>query len=194
MRGRCSALVCNSCNSTRWWENPVRLLSRTFAAHTGRRGVLFPILLLFSVCSQSLRPSTMLKSMLFDQSVMPGTFLFFVLTILKSRKRRGTVTTTKPHQYWCVYDYEGTLKQFNNLSTRMLRTKSTQRKVSASHPFGQSTVALVHRGEDSSKAPHLFATKSLLDCCQSALAFQWSSHSSSCSLSSNVQCPLFFFV
>ena len=30
------------------------------------------------------------------------------------RRRRGSVTTRKPHQYWCVHDYEGTLKQFNN--------------------------------------------------------------------------------
>ena len=29
-------------------------------------------------------------------------------------RRRGSVTTKKPHHYWCVYDYEGMLKQFNN--------------------------------------------------------------------------------
>ena len=30
------------------------------------------------------------------------------------RWRHGSVTTRKPQQYWCVYDYERTLNQFNN--------------------------------------------------------------------------------
>ena len=34
------------------------------------------------------------------------------------RKRRGSVTTRKPHQYLCVYVYERTLKQWNKGSER----------------------------------------------------------------------------
>ena len=42
------------------------------------------------------------------------------------RRRRGSVTTRTPRRYWCVYDYEGTLKQVNN--TFHTRAKeSTQR-------------------------------------------------------------------
>ena len=39
------------------------------------------------------------------------------------------MTTRKPHQYWCVYDYEGTVKQFNDTSTRMLRTTNTKARL-----------------------------------------------------------------
>ena len=48
-------------------------------------------------------------------------FLFCFDLVLR-RRRRGCVTTRKPHQYWCVCDYEGTLKQFNN--TFRTRAKS----------------------------------------------------------------------
>ena len=48
-------------------------------------------------------------------------FLFCFDKVLR-RRRRGCVTTRKPHQYWCVCDYEGTLKQFNN--TFRTRAKS----------------------------------------------------------------------
>ena len=34
------------------------------------------------------------------------------------RKPHGSVQTRKPQQHWCVYDFEGTPKQFNNPSTQ----------------------------------------------------------------------------
>ena len=43
------------------------------------------------------------------------TFFVFVLTRFRDAGDVGgsVITTRKPHQYWCVYDYEGTPKQFS---------------------------------------------------------------------------------
>ena len=52
-------------------------------------------------------------------------FFFLVLDLILRRKRRGSVTTREPHLYWCVYDYDGTSKEFNDTSTRRQRVRST---------------------------------------------------------------------
>ena len=65
-------------------------------------------------------------------------FIFLVLR----RRRRGSVTTRKPHQCWRVYDYERPLKQFNDTfhthakntinSSKFLSLKFLQKEARAS--------------------------------------------------------------
>ena len=43
----------------------------------------------------------------------------FCFDKVSRRRRRGSVTTKKPHQYWCVHGYEEMLNQFSDTSTRM---------------------------------------------------------------------------
>ena len=52
-------------------------------------------------------------------AVQPLCFLMFSFVFCFARASRvvhalSSVTTRKPHQYWCVSDYEGTSKQFND--------------------------------------------------------------------------------
>ena len=44
----------------------------------------------------------------------PFLFVFVCLNKVLRHRRRGSLTTRKPHHYWCIYDYEGTFNQFDN--------------------------------------------------------------------------------
>ena len=55
-------------------------------------------------------------------------FVFCFDQVLR-RKRRGSVTTTKPHLCKCVYDYEGTLKQFNNTFNTQAKSQTNTLKI-----------------------------------------------------------------
>ena len=81
--------------------------------------------------------------------------LYFCSDKVLRRRQRGSVTTSNPHQYWCVCDYGGSLNQLNQqhlphtcksqintlkiLSKKPSRTAAEWRKLSptataASHP------------------------------------------------------------
>ena len=48
---------------------------------------------------------------------------------VQRRRRHGSVTTRTPHQYWCVYDYEGTFKNLTTPSTRMQRNNINSSRI-----------------------------------------------------------------
>ena len=67
-----------------------------------------------------LHSSLIISLMLYPSSSLP---LLISISIcfdsVQRRRRHGSVTTRTPHQYWCVYDYEGTFKNLTTPSTRM---------------------------------------------------------------------------